>query len=352
MLSKHQPQIAITLGDPAGIGGEVILKALAKLELEELEKITIIGSQKLLMQTYDTLSESVRKTDLIHPEKLKILEVESVQVYESAVELGQENAATGAISFAYLENAIARSLAGEFAAIVTAPIAKSAWQAAGYNYPGQTELLAEKSGCQRVGMLFVARSPHTGWTLRALLATTHIPLQAVPQTLTKELMTQKLDLLVECLQQDFGIEHPHIAIAGLNPHSGEKGHLGTEEIEWLIPWLETAQQKYPQLRLDGPVPPDTMWVNPGLAWFGTRVNLENIPDAYLALYHDQGLIPVKLMAFDRAVNTSIGLPFIRTSPDHGTAFNIAGKGVADATSMGAAIELAQILARQRANIRN
>jgi 4-hydroxythreonine-4-phosphate dehydrogenase len=245
-----------------------------------------------------------------------------------------------------MESAISQTLAGEFDGIVTGPIAKSAWKAAGYNYPGQTELLAEKAGIERFGMLFVGRSPFTGWTLRALLATTHIPLCQVSQALTPQLLTKKLDLLAECLQRDFGIKNGRIAIAGLNPHSGEMGQLGTEEIDWLIPWLESERQKRPHLQLEGPIPPDTMWVKPGQAWYGNSV-VKNPADAYLALYHDQGLIPVKLMAFDRAVNTTIGLPFVRTSPDHGTAFDIAGKGIADATSMKAAIQLAMELVKLR-----
>ena len=130
-------------------------------------------------------------------------------------------------------------------------------------------------------------------------------------------MTEKLDLLVECLKKDFGIDEARIAIAGLNPHSGEQGQLGREEQDWLIPWIEEQRQNHPNLQLDGPIPPDTMWIKPSQAWYGdSRIQnsksiIHNPADAYLALYHDQGLIPVKLMAFDRAVNTSIGLPFIR-----------------------------------------
>ena len=348
-----RPKIALTLGDPAGIGPEVILKALADPQIGQNCDITVIGSTRVLMATYNQLRSIGDRVD-INLDKLSILDVEA----ESEISLGTGNAASGAASFAYLETAIARTLAGEFQAIVTAPIAKSAWKAAGYNYPGQTELLAEKSGVERFGMLFVARSPHTSWTLRALLATTHIPLCQVAQTLTPQLLSTKLDLLVECLQQDFGVVKPRIAIAGLNPHSGEQGQLGREEIEWLIPWLEKERQNRPLLQLDGPIPPDTMWVKPGQAWYGVRRDLgekiqskiQNPADAYLALYHDQGLIPVKLMAFDRAVNTSIGLPFIRTSPDHGTAFDIAGKGIADATSMKAAIQLAIELADRRSGV--
>ncbi|MBC7823652.1 MAG: 4-hydroxythreonine-4-phosphate dehydrogenase PdxA, partial [Candidatus Parcubacteria bacterium] len=265
---------------------------------------------------------------------------------ERQIRLGVGNAASGEASFRYLEAAIAHTLAGKFEAIVTAPIAKSAWKAAGHSYPGQTELLADKAGVKRFGMLFVARSPYTGWILRTLLATTHIPLRDVADALTPELMTLKLELLIETLQQEFGIEQPQIAIAGLNPHSGEQGQLGREEHDWLFDWLEQMRDRFPQAQLDGLIPPDTLWVKPGQAWYGANSPMV-AHDGYLALYHDQGLIPVKLMAFDRAVNTSIGLPFVRTSPDHGTAFDIAGKGMADATSFKAAIQLAIDLATRR-----
>ena len=155
---------------------------------------------------------------------------------------------------------------------------------------------------------------------------------------------------MNCLERDFGIDTPRIALAGLNPHSGEQGQLGREEIDWLIPWLDAARSRYPQATLDGPIPPDTLWVKPGQAWYGPAHPGDFGHDAYLALYHDQGLIPVKLMAFDRAVNTTIGLPFVRTSPDHGTAFDIAGQGIADSTSMKAAIELAAQLVCRRQSI--
>ena len=338
---RDRPRLVLTLGDPAGIGPEVILKALADQQLQRNCDLTVVGNKQALLVTYEQLRQSqhCQSGEYLHPDELSILEVEWEREIDNQISIGTGNAASGAASFAYLATAIAHTLAGDFQSIVTGPIAKSAWKAAGYNYPGQTELLAEKSGVKRFGMLFVARSPHTDWTLRTLLATTHIPLRQVAETLTPQLLTSKLDLLVECLRQDFGVEKPRIAIAGLNPHSGEQGQLGHEEIDWLIPWLEKERQNRPNLQIDGPIPPDTMWVKPGQAWYGSA-DCVKAADAYIALYHDQGLIPVKLMAFDRAVNTSIGLPFIRTSPDHGTAFDIAGKGIADATSMKAAIQLA------------
>jgi 4-hydroxythreonine-4-phosphate dehydrogenase len=332
-MNNRSTHLAVALGDPAGIGAEVTLKALADPALTC--PITLFGSLPLLRQTYEQLAPTA-----IDPDRLPAhITLHDIPIADPAsIALGSGNAASGAASFQFLEAAIAHTLSGESQAIVTAPISKAAWKAAGHHYPGQTELLAEKAHSDRFGMMFVGRSPHTGWTLRALLATTHIPLRQVADTLTPALLTRKLDLLIESLQQNFDLPAPRIAIAGLNPHSGEQGQLGTEEIDWMTPWLEDMRDRYPQVQLDGLLPPDTMWVRPAQHWYGRS----DVPahDAYLALYHDQGLIPVKLMAFDRAVNTTIGLPFIRTSPDHGTAFDIAGRGIADATSMKAAVELA------------
>ncbi len=333
------PRLAITIGDPGGIGPEIVMKALADPRVTENCDLTIVGSRQILQETYQKLSLE----KLVYWENLKILDVEFDGKLED-IFLGKGNAVSGEASFCYMETAIAQTLTGEFHGIVTAPISKTCWQTAGHEYPGQTELLAEKAGVKKFGMLFVAHSPHSNFVLRSLLATTHIPLCQVPVTLTPELMSWKLELLVESLQKDFGISRPKIAVAGLNPHSGENGQLGTEEKDWLISWLDKESDRRPNIRLDGPVPPDTMWVKPSQAWLGLQALTY---DAYLALYHDQGLIPIKLMAFDLAVNTTIGLPFVRTSPDHGTAFDIAGQGIADATSMKAAIQLGKELVLQR-----
>lgn len=343
MVSPSLPHLALTLGDPAGIGTEVILKALADPLILKNCRITLVGTRSLLEQTYFNLKKQGQI--VANPEDFSLLEITLDKKTEAQIQLGQGNAASGLASFAYLDAAIAQTLAGKFQGIVTAPIAKSAWKMAGYDFPGQTEVLAERSNVQKFGMLFVARSPHTGWTLRTLLATTHIPLNQVSSALTPELMSFKLDLFVQTLENDFGITHPQIAIAGLNPHSGEQGQIGTEEQEWLIPWMDQARQQYPKIKIIGPVPPDTLWVKCGQAWFNNG-NIQTA-DGYLALYHDQGLIPVKLLAFDQAINTTIGLPFIRTSPDHGTAFDIAGQGIANADSMKAAIALAIELTQSR-----
>jgi 4-hydroxythreonine-4-phosphate dehydrogenase len=335
-----KPRIALTIGDPAGIGSEVVLKALADRTLFALEAtFTVFGDRRYLVETYNLLRNHC---NLFDPDHLEIINI----CTDDEILMGLGNKASGAASFAYLEAAIAQTLAGNFDAIVTAPIAKSAWKQAGHDYAGQTELLAERSQVNDFGMLFVGKSPHTDWVLRTLLATVHIPLSEVTKMLTPELIERKLELLRRSLLQDFAIANPRIAISGINPHSGEQGQLGTEERDWLQPLIDRYRQQHPNVQITNPIPPDTMWVNPAKAW-GDRDRISLGHDAYLAMYHDQGLIPVKLLAFDRAVNTTIGLPFVRTSPDHGTAFDIAGKGIADPASTIEAIALATELVKAR-----
>ncbi len=341
--SQPRAKIALTLGDPAGIGPEVVAKALGSLPLQGAE-ITVVGDAALLGTGEQSLLAQINRQEIA----LQSLPVSGCDA--ASLCPGAPTIATGHASFVWLQRAIAGALTGQFDAVVTGPIAKAVWHQAGHDYPGQTEVLAEGAGVRGFAMAFAARSPHTGWSLRTLLATTHIPLKAVPESLSPDLMTQKLDLLIKGLAQDFGVSQPRIAVAGLNPHSGEAGKLGTEEQDWLIPWLEAQRSRHPGLTLDGPIPPDTLWVGAGQAWYRNR---QASPyDAYLALYHDQGLIPVKLMAFDRAVNFTMGLPFVRTSPDHGTAFDIAGKGIAQADSMVAAIQLAIELVHHRRQFRS
>ncbi len=339
---EPSPRLLLTLGDPAGIGPEVVLKALADPAIATLGcQIVVVGDRRWLEATYMALRD-VTDAPLADPDSLPILSVEAGE----KVVVGQGDRASGEASFACLQAAIDEALAGRCAGIVTAPIAKACWQLAGRNYPGQTEVLAERSGCDRFGMLFVARSPHTDWVLRVLLATVHVPLARVPALLMPELVARKLELLQASLRQDFGLERVRVAIAGLNPHAGEGGHLGREERDWLEPLVR--QWPDPNLHLVGPVPPDTLWVAPGRAWRDPAAVGEGC-DAYVAMYHDQGLIPVKLLAFDEAVNVTIGLPFVRTSPDHGTAFDLAGKGIARPHSTIAAIRTAVEMICQRAS---
>lgn len=336
LMPDPRPRIAITLGDPAGIGPEVVMKAVTQKKWSA--NLTVIGDGVTWQRALQTVAKSGTGEIAQTAAEIPLRAPAMAGFDPAAVVWGEPTPATGRASFAWLDAAIAGALAGRYDAVVTAPIAKSAWHAAGHHYPGQTEVLAERAGVERFGMGFAARSPHTGWNLVCLLATTHIPLSQVPTTLTPDLLTRKLDLLVEWLRRDFGWATPRLAIAGLNPHSGESGQMGREEQDMLIPWLLAQRSRYPEITLAGPVPPDTLWVSAGQAWY--RDAITSPYDAYLALYHDQGLIPVKLLAFDRAVNTTIGLPFVRTSPDHGTAFDIAGQGVAQADSMVAAIALA------------
>ena len=322
-------RLAISLGDPAGIGGEVVLKALARPWPDGLEPV-LVGCRRWLEQCY---SELRRSTDqpLRDPAGLELLDLP----LEQPVQAGNSTAASGDACFHWLSTAAELVQRGSCRALVTAPIAKASWHAAGHHYPGQTERLAEITGSAEAAMLFTARNPSGRWRLNTLLATTHIPLAMVPNALDPALVERRLDQLLQFCQRFRAA--PRLVVAGLNPHAGEAGRLGREEQEWLEPCLERWRQRHPEVVLKGPKPPDTCWLEAGSAW---RDQQAEAADGFLALYHDQGLIPVKLLAFDAAVNTTLGLPFLRTSPDHGTGFDIAGRGLARADSMVAAIETA------------
>ncbi|TGG85883.1 MAG: 4-hydroxythreonine-4-phosphate dehydrogenase PdxA [Aphanocapsa feldmannii 277cV] len=324
-------RIAIPIGDPAGIGPEVTLRALADPQILTGVEPVLVGCRQLLEAQAAALRQ--RGIAVPHLDRIELID----HPLGGRVRPGSGDAASGAASFAWLGLAVKEVLAGHCDAITTAPIAKQCWHAAGHHYPGQTERLAELAGRAEASMLFTAVAP-SGWRLNVLLATTHIPLRAVPDALSAELVCHKLNLLRDFC--NWFTPAPSLAVAGLNPHAGERGQLGVEERDWLIPCMEAWQARNPSLRLQGPFPPDTCWLGAGRAWRRG----EGGADGYLALYHDQGLIPVKLLAFDRAVNTSLGLPFVRTSPDHGTGFDIAGQGRASGASMVAALLTAVSLA--------
>ncbi len=324
-------RIAIALGDPAGIGIEVTLKALGTLKLPSNVRPVLVGCKTTIEIIYAKL-KTLGITELADPTQL---EIEDLPL-EAKIEPGNPTAKTGHASFIWLTHATQLVQAGKARALVTGPIAKHCWHAAGHLYPGQTERLAELTNINHASMLFTAISPISGWRMNTLLATTHIPLSEVANHLTPELILYKLDTLLNFCQR-FTV-NPRLAVAGLNPHAGEEGHLGNEEIKWLIPTLNQWKKQHPEITLDGPLPPDTCWIPAGKAWQGFKSI--NIPNGILALYHDQGLIPIKIIAFEEAVNTTLGLPFIRTSPDHGTGFDIASKGCANSKSMQAAIKTA------------
>jgi 4-hydroxythreonine-4-phosphate dehydrogenase len=338
MLNQASPTharrapLAISLGDPAGIGAEVTLKALAHWPADQPTP-RLVGCRSWLEHSYQRLRACTADA-LADPANLDVLDLP----LEQAPEPGQAGAASGDASFHWLSAAVAQVQSGHCKALVTAPIAKHAWHAAGHRYPGQTERLAELARVAEASMLFTARSLSSGWRLNTLLATTHLPLAEVPSRLNAACITRKLDVLLAFCERFTA--QPRLAVAGLNPHAGEAGQLGREEINWLIPALEHWRQLHPGVTLEGPLPPDTCWLEAGRAWQGLSEAPNNAAHGYLALYHDQGLIPVKLLAFDQAVNTSLGLPFLRTSPDHGTGFAIAGRGIARADSMRAALETA------------
>ena len=324
-------RLVIPIGDPAGIGTEITLKALSSLELTNNIEPILIGCKKQIELTY---KELILKTnqDIINPSKLEVLDIP----FDGNLVIGKGSSETGNASFNYLTKGIDLIKKKQARAIVTAPIAKYAWHKAGHFYSGQTERLSELDGINNPSMLFTAISPINGWRLNTLLATTHIPLKEVPNQLNPAIVIAKLNTLLEFCKK---FKHnPKLAIAGLNPHSGEEGEIGKEEISWLIPTLKKWRKQNPNVNLEGPLPPDTCWLSAAKAW-KEKSYLES-PDGILALYHDQGLIAVKLIAFDSAVNTTLGLSFTRTSPDHGTAFDIAGKGIAKPDSMVAAIRTA------------
>ena len=329
--STKKCRLVIPVGDPAGIGTEITLKALGSSDLPKNMHPLLIGCKRNIELCYKTL-KSQTKISLANPRDLEILDLP----LDHELHAGKPNAETGHASYIWLDHAIKMLLAGNAKALVTAPIAKYAWHQAGHIFPGQTEKLGEVTKVKNPSMLFTAISPFNGWRLNTLLATTHIPLQEVPVKVTPKIIYSKLNTLAEfCMKFN---PKPNLLIAGLNPHAGEQGSLGSEEIDWLIPTIEKWKIDNPTVTLNGPIPPDTCWLSAAEAWkIGPS---KNSPDGILALYHDQGLIPIKIIAFDAAVNTTLGLPFIRTSPDHGTAFDIAGKGIARHQSMLAAIEAA------------
>ncbi len=325
-------RLVISLGDPAGIGMEVVLKALASPDLPATMRPLLVGCRRCLNATYTHL-KSQGCTTVADPDRLEVLD----QPLNPLITPGTPSAFSGAASFQWLTESVRCLTDSGGRALVTAPIAKHLWHAAGHSYPGQTERLAELAHQTRSSMLFTAVSPQTGWRLNTLLATTHISLKEVPAALTPELVEHKLNVLLNFCRR-FSSK-PRLTVAGLNPHAGEEGKIGEEEAEWLSPLLRKWKAAHPDIRLDGPLPPDTCWIQAAQAWNHHSCH-EKAPNGILALYHDQGLIPVKLLAFDAAVNTTLELPFLRTSPDHGTGFDIAGQGLARPDSMIAAIQAA------------
>ena len=321
-------KIVLSVGDESGIGPEIILKALNSKALEGNNEFILVGSKKNLQSTYQKL-RSLGLDNLANPDEL--------QIYDPKISsYGKDSKSNyGNSSFFYLTKAIEIVKQTPNSALVTGPICKKSWALAGHYFSGQTEVLAKLCGVKNVGMLFTAKSPITGWRFNTLLATTHIALCDVPKRLNTKLIHAKLDLLKKfCITYN---KRPTLKVAGLNPHAGEEGILGNEEKDWLCDALIAWNEKNKDIRLLGPLSPDSCWNSSAQAW---RHKDAEIHDGILAMYHDQGLIPMKAIALNYSVNTTIGLPFVRTSPDHGTGFDIAGKGIAQSQSMIEAIKTA------------
>ena len=333
---NNKNTIVISLGDPAGIGTEITLKALGSKQLNKNIQPLLVGCKNNIYKTFLKLIDH-GVNNIPDPKSLDIFDIP----LEKEIVPGIVNNNSGSASFEWLSKATNIVLEGKAHALVTAPISKIAWHKAGHKYAGQTELLGRLTN-KKTSMLFTAISPNNGWRFNTLLATTHIPLKKINNSLTKELIRNKLDDLLDFCRQFK--EQPLIRIAGLNPHAGEEGKIGIEEQNLIIPILNEWKLDNPSVKIQGPIPPDTCWISALDAWNGNSRN-NNAPDGILALYHDQGLIPVKLIAFDEAVNTTLGLPFVRTSPDHGTALDIAGQFKARETSMIAALNNAWILSQ-------
>jgi 4-hydroxythreonine-4-phosphate dehydrogenase len=331
--SQPRPRIGITMGDPLGIGPEVIVKALADESLRSAAHYIIYGSERWMRQAAE--SAELRTEWTSRSPDVALYDVANVVIAEHGdLDVPPSGAreptvATGRASMAYLDRAIDDARGGRIDALTTAPISKTAWRLAGFDLPGHTELLARKFRTRRVTMMFV------GGPLRVALASVHVPLFELRNSFTIGLVFRPIDLIHHALVEWFGIAEPRIAVAGLNPHAGEGGLFGEEEQRVIEPAIEMA--RHAGIRATGPLPADTLFLRAANGEF----------DAVVAMYHDQALIPIKLLAFDRAVNLTLGLPIIRTSVDHGTAYDIAGKNRADPGSMKAALRLAIHLARRR-----
>ncbi|MCU0430123.1 MAG: 4-hydroxythreonine-4-phosphate dehydrogenase PdxA [Cytophagaceae bacterium] len=318
----EKPVIGITLGDFNGVGPEIILKTLADNRVQKLCIPVVYGNYRIfarykkIMEIEDMSFHSIRSLNELFPKKNNL-----ITCWEEDFEIhpGKVTAEAGKCAFLSLSKAAEDALEGRIDALVTAPINKKNIQNDSFKFIGHTEYLTEKSNAGESLMFMVSD------TMRIGLATAHVSFQSVKSLLTKELIQKKIALMTRSLKQDFGISRPRIAVLGLNPHAGEEGLMGTEELEIIKPAVEELKEKG-QL-VAGPFPSDGFFGSGHFRKF----------DAVLAMYHDQGLIPFKLTCFETGVNFTAGLPFIRTSPDHGTAYDLAGKNEADEASFRSAL---------------
>lgn len=323
--------LAISIGDPAGIGPEIIAGAWARRHDAALPPFLAIGDARSIRAVWDgpiaTLSDPAMASRAF-ASALPLIQVDD----PGEIEPGQPNLAGARCALDSLELGVGLCRQGMASGLVTGPVSKSQLGAIGFAYPGQTEFVAERCGVSASHAVMMLAGP----TLRAVPLTVHVPLADVPRLITADLIVTRARITARAITRDFGIERPRIAIAGLNPHAGESGTLGREEVEIIRPAIETLQAE--GLDVIGPLSADTMFHERARARY----------DVALCMYHDQALIPLKALHFDDGVNITLGLPIIRTSPDHGTAFDIAGTGAATSMAMIAAIRMAADCAARRA----
>jgi 4-hydroxythreonine-4-phosphate dehydrogenase len=322
----EQPVIGITMGDPAGIGAEIIIKALAEPEIRKAAKFIIFGMNEQLLFAADRAEIEPfwgrcqhEKLSREYPYKVVVADYDE---YSVAPWIKEPSRVAGEASVRFCLDAIEAAKAKIIDAVVTAPINKTSWKLADIKWPGHTEMFAEKTRSKRKVMMFATDS------LKLALATIHEALFEVRHKFTIGCVFEPIDLLNDALKQYFDIENPKIGVAALNPHAGEDGRFGDEEKRIITPAITLAQTQ--GIDCYGPYPADTLFLRAVQGEF----------DGVVAMYHDQGMIPIKLLAFETAVNITIGIPIIRTSPAHGTAFDITGKNIANPTSMKAAIRTA------------
>jgi 4-hydroxythreonine-4-phosphate dehydrogenase len=331
-IPSSLPLIGITMGDPTGIGPEVIVKALSMREPFEACRPVVFGDPGVLARTIQKLGLSA-KVEVFKeipgegyvPQKIVLHSLS--QLKEASVRIGKPDRECGAAMVNYIEEAVRWVRQGKLDAITTCPINKQAIHGAGYPFPGHTELLAHLAQAPSVAMMFV------GPRWRVVLVTTHLPLKEVSRWITVDRILSTIRITAEGLKNHFDVSHPRIAILGLNPHCGEDGLLGEEEEREILPAIAEANAQ--GHIAEGPFPADSFF----------DLSSHQDFDAVISMYHDQGLIPMKMSDFREAVNFTLGLPFIRTSVAHGTAYDIAGKGVADPTNLIKAIELASKLSK-------
>ncbi len=327
-----KPIVAVTMGDPAGVGPEVVLKALSHSAIERACRILILGDRGVLERTQKKLGSEVElalyKPGSPWPRANGTL-VHSLSALSTAeCRPGHPSRACGEAVYRYVTEAARLALAGSVDAIATAPLNKKVLQMAGHHYPGHTELLAEIAGAPECRMMLI------GSKLKVVLVTVHLPLMRVSRELTSRKIRATLELTDQALRRYFSRARPKLAVAALNPHAGEEGIFGHEERKIILPAVEQARKR--GIRAFGPFAADSLFYQAARGDY----------DAVVCMYHDQGLIPLKLLHFIGGVALTLGLPFVRTSVDHGTAYDIAGKNKADETSMKEAILLAARLARQ------